>query len=507
MSHFGAADAAAFALYMALLIGIGVWFTRQQKDLKSYLLADRDMNAVIVAVSVIAALFSGISYLGAPAETYHNGLAYLLVLGAYFIATPITIFLFVPYFYRLNLYTAYEYLEWRFDGRVRRLASLLFILRVTGWIAIAIYAPALAISTATGWPLWAAILLTGAATTFYTALGGMKAVIWTDTIQFFLLCLGIFFVLYHAAHGVPGGLHGAWDLAAADGKTRLLDLSLDPRVRLSLGAALIGGTAANLVQMVTDQIAVQRYLTARSLRECQRALWIKLWVTIPIVAFVYLTGTFLYGYYRANPSLTPTLERTDGLLPYFISTTLPAPLPGLLFASIFAATMSAASAGINALTSALLIDFGKGLRPGQAEADAAGDRRQVFHARLVTTAFGVLTTILALFVGHLGTLVEAPNRIFGLLGGPLLGVFFLGVCSRRTGGLAALIGMAVGAAATLAAQAANFSFLWLAFVGASATYLTGWLLARWLPATDGSAAVAAMHGRAGILPAVEEPTA
>src|SRR5262249_23469358 len=150
----------------------------------SYLLADQDVHWVIVAISVLAALFSGISYLGAPAETYFNDLAYLWVVVSFFIATPVTTLVFLPFFRRLNLYTAYEYLERRFDRRLRWLASGLFLVRVTLYLALAIYAPALAISEITGWALAPSVLLTGLAATLYTTLGGMKAVIWTDSLQF-----------------------------------------------------------------------------------------------------------------------------------------------------------------------------------------------------------------------------------------------------------------------------------------------------------------------------------
>src|SRR5438876_5758267 len=165
-------DVGVFGFYMLLLVSIGVYFTRQQKGLKSYLLADQNIHWIIVAISVLAALFSGISYLGAPAETYYNDLSYLWVVVSFFIATPITTLVFLPFFRRLNLYTAYEYLERRFDRRLRWLASGLFILRVSLYLATAIFAPALAVQAVTDWPLWQSVLITGATATVYTTLGG-----------------------------------------------------------------------------------------------------------------------------------------------------------------------------------------------------------------------------------------------------------------------------------------------------------------------------------------------
>ncbi|HZU38755.1 MAG TPA: hypothetical protein VFA18_22700, partial [Gemmataceae bacterium] len=224
-------DLGVFTFYMLLLIAVGVYFTRRQQGLKSYLLADQNIHWIIVAISVLAALFSGITYLGAPAESYYNDLSYLWVIASFFIATPVTTLVFLPFFRRLNLYTAYEYLERRFNRRLRWIASSLFITRVSFYLALAVYAPALAIIEITGWPLWLSVALTGLAATLYTTLGGMKAVIWTDSLQFLVLCGGIILILAFAIAEVPGGLPAAWQLAAEEGRTRFVHLDLDPTVR------------------------------------------------------------------------------------------------------------------------------------------------------------------------------------------------------------------------------------------------------------------------------------
>ncbi|HJT77275.1 MAG TPA: sodium/solute symporter [Gemmataceae bacterium] len=494
-------DLAVFALYMLLLVGVGVAFARRQKGLRSYLLADQNIHWIIVAISVLAALFSGITYLGAPTESYFNDLSYLWVIASFFLATPITTLVFLPFFRRLNLYTAYEYLERRFDRRLRRLASALFVLRVTFYLALAVYAPALAVVEITGWPLWLCVTLTGLAATAYTTLGGMKAVIWTDSVQFLVLCGGIVLILAFAVAAVPGGLPAAWQLAAAKGRTRFVHLDLDPTVRITVWGALLGGTCHNLVQMVTDQISVQRYLTARSLAECQRALWLKLAVTLPLVALFYLTGTILFGYYQAYPGRAPVLDAAghvvtraecaadapprpldqgrDRLLPFFVVRQLPTPLPGLLIAAVFGATMAVVSAGINALATATLMDFG--LAGGEAR---RSERQQFLLARALTVVFGILALLLALVIGRLGTLVEATVSIMGLFGGPLLGVFFLGVLSRRANGNGALAGAAAGAVAGFLVAFSRYflpwpiSFLWTAFAAAGVTFVTGWVVSR-----------------------------
>jgi sodium-coupled monocarboxylate transporter 8/12 len=490
------ADVGVFSVYIVILFGIGCWFTWQQKDLKTYLLADQNVHWVIVAISVMAALFSGISYIGAPAESFFHNLSYLWVIISFFIATPITTLLFLPFFRGLNVVTAYEYLERRFDRRLRRLASALFLGRVTMYVAAAIYAPALAISAVTNLSLTQSILITGVTATIYTSLGGMKAVIWTDTIQFLVLCGGIVLILVAIAWELPGGLARGWTLAAQDGKIQFWNFDPRPSVRVTVWAGLLGGTAGNLVQLVTDQIAVQRYLTAKSLREAQRALWLKLWVTLPVVFLFYLTGTMLYGYYKAHPerapafanaALVPALHQpvasevtkplsNDQLLPYFVVNQLPTPIPGLLIAALYGATMAVVSAGINSLATAALMDFGKPASP-----TAMSDHSKVRTARRLTFGFGILATALAFVVGAFGTLIQISLTIIGIFGGPLLGIFLLGTLVRRANAAGALVGIAAG---TITAIVIAFpqpffhteiSFLWIGFSSSLVAFASGWL--------------------------------
>ena len=266
MTRLSPLDTAVSVVYMLILFGVGLWFARRQKELKTYLLADQNVHWVIVGISILAALFSGISYLGAPAEAFFYDLSYLWAVASFLIATPITTLVFLPFFRGLKLYTAYEYLEKRFHPRMRHLASTLFLIRVSFYVGLAIYAPALAVTEVTGWPFWFSVLFTGIAATLYTTLGGMQAVIWTDTLQFLVLCGGIIVILGFAIAAVPGGLPVIWQLAAADGKTGLWHTQLDPTVRITIWSGLLGGMSHNLVMMVTDQISVQRYLTAPSLK-------------------------------------------------------------------------------------------------------------------------------------------------------------------------------------------------------------------------------------------------
>jgi sodium-coupled monocarboxylate transporter 8/12 len=258
---------------------------------------------------------------------------------------------------------------------------------------------------------------------------------------------------------------------------------------MTLWAALLGGASINLIQMVTDQISVQRYLTAPSLKDSQRALWFKLWVTLPLLMFFCLTGTTLFSYYHTFPERQPDPKAPlDQLLPFFVVHQLPSPLPGLLIAAVFGATMAVASAGINSLATTVLMDFWK------TKQQAGNQGRQVLLARGLTIFFGVLITLLALGLGQVDkTLVDSIFIIQGLFGGPLLGIFFLGVLLSRANGSGALVGAVGGGMAALLVAFSEqlFSYkidsLWISFSAAGVTFVVGGLASLLFAAPDTAA--------------------
>ena len=227
------------------------------------------------------------------------------------------------------------------------------------------------------------------------------------------------------------------------------------------------------MQLATDQVSVQRYLTATSLKEAQRALWLKFWLLIPVSIVFYLTGLVLYAFYQAHgdPLAAGHITKSDQILPYFVVTQLPAGLPGLLIAAIYSGTMSATSSGINALTAATVVDFRQRLshKPSSEE-------HQLRLARRLTLAYGALVILLAFGVSKLGTLIEASNKAIGLVGGPLLGLFLLGMLIKRATPWGAVFGWAAGVAAVIpVCFYSKTSFLWYGVVGCTVTFVLGWL--------------------------------
>lgn len=479
MSHFSLIDYILFAGYLLASVLVGVMFVKEQRTMKDFFLAGRSMGSVVVAISVLAALFSGVSYLGAPAEVYANGFGFAWILLAYFIATPITTIFILPFFYQSRFITAYHYLEERFSLPVRLLASGLFILRVLLWLGAATYAPALALQQATGLPLEFSILATGVLTTLYTMMGGMKAVIWTDVMQFVVLFGGQVVIVVVALGKIPGGVAEVFEVAKNHGQA-LPSTSLDPTARLTWANVLIGGAVLHLVQMAADQVSVQRYMTARDLKTAQRGLWIKLAALVPVIGLFYGTGSVLRAFYNhaPDPLAGKEIGRADQILPWFVMHELPTGMPGVLIAAVFAASMSTISAGLNSLASATMVDFQQRL----TSKPLPDDERQIRHARLWTLLYGSLVIVLSFLVAKLGTLVEATNIIIGLVGGPTLGMFVAGIFVRRIQPAPVLVSAATGfILSLLVLRFQVVSFLWITAVGCFSTVLFAWILSLFMP--------------------------
>ncbi len=483
MGRFGWLDYVLFAAYLMGSLGIGVFFSRGQRTIKDYFLAGRSMGPLVVAITVLASLFSGISYLGTPSEVYVYGIGYWLIVLSGFVTTPMLNIVFMPFFYRAKYYSAYQYMEARFSVGLRTLSSALFISRVVLWLSVATYAPALALEHVTGMPMWVSILVTGGVTTLYTTLGGMKAVIWSDVMQFCVLFGGQLLVVAVALWGIPGGVGGAFEIAREAGRLDF-NFSFDPTVRITVWSILLGGTCHNMVLLGTDQVSVQRYMTATSLKTARRSMWVKLVISLPALSLFYFTGLVLFAFYShagIDPLADGHIDKADQILPYFVVNELPIGLPGLLIAGIFAATMSTISSGINSLTTVTLVDFYKRLWKAELE-----EAEQLRLARRLTFIYGVLIVALAFAAGRFGSLIEAPVKLFGLIGGPLLGLFLLGMLSRRANAPGAVVGWCVAATITLSVAAfTQVVFLWYPILGTVLAFVCGWIASHfWAPQSD-----------------------
>jgi sodium-coupled monocarboxylate transporter 8/12 len=500
---FSFADWFILGGYVVAISTLGSLFYRKKTSAGEFFLGGRHMKAIPVAISLVAADMSAISYMGAPAWTYQHNLELVWSSWTYLFVAPVVMFLFMPFYSRFKFYTAYEYLERRFDLKTRLLGSVIFLLLRGSHVAIVIYAPSLILSLITGLPLAGCVLIIGGCTTIYTALGGMKAVIWTDVMQFSILLTGLFTIVWLSVSHVPGGIPEIWRTAEEGGRLQLFNFSTDLKQVTTFWAAAIGGGFMALSTLGTDQAYLQRYFTTSSLKEGQRSILLDALIVVPVSLLLYSVGPVLYTFYRFHPEELKGLPTTDAILPFFVMKELGGWLSGLVIASIFAASMAVMSASINALTTATTVDFYKRLwRPNCSDAET------VLAGRIGTVAWGAAATGAALFANRLGPIIIAFNIINSFLGGPILGIFLLGMLSRRARGAAAIAGALVGlTSVSLLAWKTQVAFFYYAIVGSLVTFGCGWLLSRWRPARGASGLIETVRGLDPTANAPEAPCA
>jgi SSS family transporter len=338
------------------------------------------------------------------------------------------------------------------------------------WLATVIYVPALVLSSLTGLPLVPTVLAIGAFTTLYTSVGGIKAVIWTDFLQFFVMAGGAALAIVYVAGSLDGGAREIWQRAYEGGRVQSFSFSLDPNERLTVWGALVGGFFANLAFFTADQVIIQRYLTTRSAADLRRTFLLNCVGLTLMVVLLGGVGLALFAFYDANPGLLPGGAKDDNVFPHFIARQFPPGLVGLLLASILAATTSTLAAGINAVTTALYSDFlGRG--PESSPGSPSSDLRL---SRAVSVGVGAVATLMACFVGRLGTIMEIAVRFVDGFAGPLLAVFLLGMLFRRVRSVPALLGALVG---VLLCAYFNFysqvSFAWYPAIGCAGALASG----------------------------------
>jgi len=473
----GTIDLIVIVGYLLTIATIGMSFYRKNTTSRDYFLGGRAMWWLPVGISIIAADLSAITVMGLPAWGYQHNLELWWVNLGVPLAAPIVILLFVPFYASLNLYTAYEYLEKRFDLKVRLLDSVLFQLLSGVHIDIVIYAPSLVISLVTGFPVWQCILLMGLFTTFYTTMGGMKAVIWTDVMQFCTVVVGMFLIFYFALKSIDGGLIAAYRTALDAGRLKLFNLSTDPSQLTSFWVCVLGGWVLCLAPLVTDQAVLQRLLTTKSVADCRQSILVQVVLVLPTTLLLYLTGTALFVYYHFHPSRLQGLTWNDAVMPFFALQELPTGVSGLIIAAVFAASMAVMSAGINSITTATTVDFYQRLfRPNEASQHYAK------IGRIGTMSWGLFLTGLALFADQLGDLALGYNRVSSVISGPMLAIFLLGVLSERVASSGVLIGAATGIITVAGVSLhSTWSFFLLGPIGVVSTLAAGYVSSLFMP--------------------------
>ncbi len=420
-----ALDQAIILVYLAGLILIGWRLAGRQRTTEDYFLGGRNMPWLAVAMSMFASVTSAVTYMGVPGMAYSENIALLVVCIVSPILAPVLIRVFYPVYHRLHVTTSYEYLEHRFGRSARLLASGLFLLARLGWMATVVYAPALALSVATSLPLWATILVMGVLATTYTVLGGLSAVIWTDVMQFGLMVVGAVWVSVSLARSVPGGVREIFDVATASNHIQVATWKFSLHEMTGIVVAV-----TFFFQMMqdygTDQVTVQRLMAIRDMRGRTRAILFNAATDFVVIALLLFIGLGLYAFYQRHANVLPAGIDGDSVLPYFVATSLPVGVAGLLLAAIFAAAMSSMDSGINSLSTVVINDFVRPRHEGPLD-----EARTLWYARLLTLGFGAAATLLAFAVSSIGQIIKAYTTFISLFSAPVLALFLLGMLTKR----------------------------------------------------------------------------
>ncbi len=472
-THFGWLNWTVLALYLTGMLLLGFHFMRREGGSDDFFRGGGRVPWWAAGISIYATMLSAITYMAIPAKAYATDWTYYPMLVTILLVSYPVIKYYLPYFRRLNITSAYEYLEVRFNAATRLLASGLFIVFMVARMALVLYLPSLALTAVTGIDIRTCILLMGLITIVYCTMGGVEAVIWGDVVQGIILVGGAFLAAYYLLSHTEGGVSHAVELAVDGDKMRLFKWSLDYR-GVTFWVAIVGGLANNLISYTSDQTVIQRYLTTKDEASARRSILTNGVMCVFVSIVFYLIGTGLYTFYKTHPEqLDISMQKADAIFPFFMMSQLPQGVAGLLIAAVFAATMSTISSNINSVSTAFGIDFWKRFRPGVSE------RGLLRVARITCVVSGMIGICIALLMAtwDILSLLDYFNTILGLLTSGLGGLFLMGIFLPRIDGRSALVGFLAGTLAVFWMQFRTDASLFLfGAAGMAVSVLTGWLL-------------------------------
>ncbi|MHC4355206.1 MAG: sodium:solute symporter family protein, partial [Planctomycetota bacterium] len=425
-SGFSSFDYMTWGVYLIIILCVGLYFSRREKGTDDFFFGGKRVCWWAAGISIFGTQLSAITFMAIPAKVYATDWVYILAQATIIMVAPIVVFFYLPFFRRLNISTAYEYLEKRFNIALRLFGGAAFCLMQLGRMGIVLFLPAVALATVTDFNVYTCILVMGIFCTIYTVMGGIEAVIWTDVIQVFVLMGGALLCVAVIAFKVDGGLAGVIDVGSQAEKFRPVNLTWN-YTTTAVWVVVLGNLMSNLVPYSADQTVIQRYLTTPTEKQAARAIWTNAVLTVPAALIFFFLGTALYAFYKTRPgSLNPTAD-TDAILPWFVVQELPIGIAGVVLAAIFAAAMSSLDSSMNSMATVLVTDFYHRLKPGSS------DRARLRLARIITVVLGMFGTGCALLMAtyEITSLWDFFLALLGLLGGGLAGLFILGIFTRR----------------------------------------------------------------------------
>ena len=471
-------DAIIILVYLFLAACISYFIANKQKNKKDYILAGKKMHWFPVALSGVAAGFSAISMMGVPGFVMAYDMRYLPALFTGILSIPVVFYFLIPFLYKLNIVSVYEYLEIRFSSKIRLFASALFICTKLGYLSMVILTPSLALSAVTGINLNLLIAIFGLITTFYTVAGGMEGVMWTELLQYFVIVGGVIaLILFFIFSPIAGNVSEYWQIASAAGKTRTLDFSFDLK-SLSIWVLILNTTLMGVAAMCNDQTSIQRFFTAKTVKDAMKGYLFSIIFGTPIVLALYFIGAWMYGFFHGSYLLPAELaDKHDMIFPYFVAKYLPVGVAGIVLAGIFAAGMSTISDVQHSLTSLFMVDFYE-----RFTSKSEKGQHYVKISRFVSFCWGAIAIIGAFYVMKLGnSIIEVTNILAGFLAAPLGGIYFLGILTKKANNIGVIVGGIAGIIINSGAFLLNkygiveINFMWFAVFGIVSTVTIGYL--------------------------------
>ncbi len=436
--HLKYLDFIVIALYFGILGWMGWFFSKRQKNTDDYFKGGGRIPWWAAGLSIFGTALSAITFMAIPAKTFATDWSYFMLNMTIFLTAPIIIFLFIPFYRRLNVTSAYEFLENRFNLIIRLIGSLSFILFQVGRMGVVLFLPSIALNVVTGIDIFICIALMGFVSLIYTMMGGIEAVIWTDVMQVIVLLGGAVLSLILIIISIGGGFPAVVDVAVQNQKFNVFDFTFSLK-QPTVWVMLLGGVFANIITYGTDQTMVQRYMTTKTEKEARQSVWTNAILTIPATLIFFFIGTALFAFYYFFPdAMNPTFQNNDAVFPWYIASRLPSGIAGVLIAGIFAAAMGTTSSSMNSAATAYTTDvhfrFGWGKSSDQLKL-----------ARMATLVIGITGTLFAFMMAtmNIQSLWDEFQKVLGLVIGSLGGVFLLGILSKRANSTGAIIGIGV----------------------------------------------------------------
>ena len=466
MKNLPLIDITVIIIYLLAMLLVGVWFSRKNKSSEQFTKASGLIPGWAVGISLYATFLSSNTFLGVPGKAFGTNWNALVFSLSMPLAAWAAVKYFVPFYRTTGGISAYTHLEHRFGSWARAYAVLCFLLTQLARMGSIFFGIALSLQALTGFDMTVIMVVTGICIVIYTVLGGMEAVIWTEVVQGILLTFGGLLILYLVVINIDGGVSSAIDIGLADKKFSLGNFDMD-FVGPSFWVILLYGFFINLNNFGMDQNYVQRYHTATSAKEAARSVWLCVKLYIPISLLFFIIGTALYAYYTQHPELTETIrlqaatERLpvnatateisalaatlqaedygDKVMPHFMVNMVPVGLLGLVISAIMAAAMSTISSGMNASATVFTEDvYKRYIRPNST------NRQSLRMLFIATGVFGVLGIVTGISMIGVKSILDVWWELSGIFAGGMLGLFLLGIISRKAGNSDAVIAVIAG---------------------------------------------------------------